>query len=88
MAKIVDLSDLEREWLAAEAAADELKHAAERSPTEELLEQIAVAEQAASDAFDQLWSARGAADGSIEVASTSGLGADDAVAPSAVMSAK
>jgi hypothetical protein len=79
MATRAQLAELERNWLAAEAVADELKHEAARirssasdsgnaevtvilKHAEELEAKHVEAEQAASDAFDQLWQARNGSD--------------------------
>ena len=58
MANKIYIADLEKHWLAAESKADELKHEAARTRSEELLARHAEAERAASEAFDKLWVAR------------------------------
>ena len=58
MATEVYIADLEKHWLAAESKADELKHEAERTQSQDVLARHAEADKAASEAFDRLWMAR------------------------------
>lgn len=58
MATEVYIADLEKHWLEAETKADELKHEAKRTQSQDLRSRHAAAEQAASEAFDRLWVAR------------------------------
>lgn len=58
MATEVYIADLEKHWLQAESAADELKQEAARTQSRDVREQHAAAEKAASEAFDRLWKAR------------------------------
>ena len=58
MATEVYIADLEKHWLQAESTADELKHEAERTQSQELRSRHEAAERAASDAFDRLWVAK------------------------------
>lgn len=57
------IADLEKHWLQAETAADELKQEAERTQSQELRSRHAAAKRAASEAFDRLWVAKDAGGG-------------------------